>query len=125
MGIIPPQSKFEAVDCILKEKVDSYLSEKCAKLVIQGADHPLHYGIRGIKTAMWLRVVKPELNRIAEERSHYIEMEVEDPEREWIEFRFVELPVDMPEGVRRQEPPLNDEELRAIRRILEKEKING
>lgn len=112
-------------DSALKEKIDNYLSEKCVKRAFQDDARPLYYAIRGIKTAMWKRVLKPELQRMAKDNNHYIEMQVENPGQEWVEFQFIELPADMPEEVKRQEPPLTDEELRAVRRLLKKDEDNG
>ncbi len=98
--------------------VNEYLEEKFSRRVFPHEFGPAHYCLRGIKPAMWYRVVKPELQRIAATFNCYIEVLIENPKMEWLEFEFVELPAETPAPVKGREPPLTDREIRRLRILL-------
>jgi hypothetical protein len=106
-------------DNVLDNRVRNYVNEKCAKLEFEKDHGPLYFIIRGMNSAMWKRVVKPELLRMASEHLHYLHIKVENPKMGWIEFEFVQIRTPMPREVVPPVTPLTDMEIVKLRQLLE------
>lgn len=101
-------------DGTFAKRVKQYLESKFARNAFSEYERPLYFTIRGVKTQMWYKVVKPELERLAADHDHALIMHVEKPTNQFLEFEFTALRASMPPPTDK-EPPLTDAELRILR----------